>query len=271
MREVVLRMAAESCDDALDRLLVIAPDGVRHSRLPGGLTELRLRGNALPPTDAIRQALADLPHRVAERQVPDDWRRRRLIDYRPELIGGRLVVRPDWAPRAPAGAIDLVLEESAAFGAGAHPTTRACLELLLAHEPQGAFLDLGSGSGVLAILAAQLGAGPVSAYDNQPSSVAAAARNAAANRVSITTRVADLRREAPPAAESFVANIPGAVHVAIARRWERAGAPGRGIISGIGPHQLGIVTAAYAAAGLEAQAPRVIHGWAVCELIKAPR
>src|SRR6185503_14629571 len=101
--------------------------------------------------------------------------------HKPLLIGGRLWLRPSWEePRV--GAIDLVVDPGRAFGTGAHPTTRLCLELLLeleaAGEASGPLVDLGTGSGVLAIAAAKLGWAPVRGYDHEAASIEAAAANA---------------------------------------------------------------------------------------------
>ena len=69
-----------------------------------------------------------------------------------------MVVRPEGAPEAGPGLLDVVLrDEGGAFGAGTHPTTVMCLELLLGLVPGGPFADLGCGTGVLAIVAAKLG------------------------------------------------------------------------------------------------------------------
>ncbi|HEX4761097.1 MAG TPA: 50S ribosomal protein L11 methyltransferase, partial [Thermoleophilaceae bacterium] len=147
-------------EDVLDRLLLLVPSGVRE--VPRGRhVELRVRGSSLPPADEIKRAAGGWPHLLTVREVPDDWRRRRLADYAAEPIGRRLVVRPEWAPRAPKGAIDIALSESAAFGAGTHPTTQLVLRLLLAEPPGGALCDWGAGTGVLAVAAARLGWAPV--------------------------------------------------------------------------------------------------------------
>ena len=81
------------------------------------------------------------------------------------------------------GAIDLVVDPGQAFGTGSHPTTRLSLELLLELEPRGSLADLGCGSGVLAIAAAKLGFGPVTAIDHEPAALEATRDNAAANGV----------------------------------------------------------------------------------------
>jgi hypothetical protein len=121
--------------------------------------------------------------------------------------------------------LDIVLEEGGAFGAGTHPTTRTCLELMLAMAPEGSFADLGCGSGVLAILAGLLGFSPLTAVDVQPASVEATRANAARAGVTIDTSVADLSREPAPPARSFVANVPPAVHAGIAGSWRGAPEP----------------------------------------------
>ena len=80
------------------------------------------------------------------------------------------------------GVIELVIDPGQAFGTGAHPTTRLCLELLLELEPRGSFADLGCGSGVLAIAAAKLGFGPVTALDSDRAAVDGDARQRARQR-----------------------------------------------------------------------------------------
>jgi ribosomal protein L11 methyltransferase len=95
-----------------------------------------------------------------------------------------------------------VIDPAQAFGTGAHATTRLCLELLLelaaTDDARGAVLDVGAGSGVLAIAAAKLGYGPVLTLDNDNESVRAIVANAAVNGVEVEARRFDLRREALP-------------------------------------------------------------------------
>ena len=127
-----------------------------------------------------------------------------------------------------------MLEEGGAFGAGTHPTTRTCLELMLAMTPDGSFADLGCGSGVLAILAGLLGFSPLTAVDVQPGSVDATRVNAARAGVELDTAVADLSVEPAPPAQSFVANVPPAVHAGIASSWRDEPEPRVGLLSGFG-------------------------------------
>jgi ribosomal protein L11 methyltransferase len=147
--------------------------------------------------------------RVAVRGEPvaDDWAERWKRFHEPVLVGDRVFVRPPWAEPRP-GTLDLVIDPGQAFGTGAHPTTRLTLELLLDLEPEGAFADLGCGSGVLAIAAARLGFAPVVAVDNEAAALEAARANAAANGVRLDhLERMDLRSERPPSAGSVAANL----------------------------------------------------------------
>jgi ribosomal protein L11 methyltransferase len=267
MREVLLRVPSLAVEDVLDRLLPIVPGGVRE--LPAGRrqVELIMRGEEIPSLGELARVAGRWPHRLQERSVSDDWRDRRLADYEQDVIGDRLVVRPDWAPSPPSRSrlIDIVLTESAAFGAGAHPTTRACLELLLARPAGGTFADLGCGTGVLAILAARLGWAPVVAVDVQPGSVQATVANAAANDVVLDARVADLSTGPPPQADAFAANVPAWLHALVARALAEP-QPQLGLLSGFGSGEAAGVLEAYAARGLR-QSERVErHGWVVMVL-----
>jgi len=124
----------------------------------------------------------------------DAWR-----EFHHGVSIGRLWVGPPWEA-APTGAIAVVVDPGRAFGTGAHPTTRLCLELLQEVEPTS-LVDVGSGSGVLSIAAAKLGFAPVSAIDPDEVAVETTRANAAANGVDIET-VAEI-----PRAELAVMNI----------------------------------------------------------------
>ena len=259
MREIVLRLPKTAVEDVLDRLLPQIPDGVREVPV-GGQVDLHIRGECVPPLDDVRRAVARWPCRLSEREVPDDWRERRVADYEPTLIGGRLVVRPDWAPAPLDGSIDIVLAESAAFGSATHPTTRTCLELLLGLKPYGAFADLGCGTGILALLAAKLGWAPVLAFDLQPASVVSTIENARLNGSEIAVEAADLSERDPPAVVGFAANLPAALHRVVAGRWNEH-PPCVGLLSGFGPAEAGSVLDQYAAIGLRERRRVDSDGW----------
>jgi ribosomal protein L11 methyltransferase len=141
---------------------------------------------------------------VRRTDVPGDWRDRWKEFHRPVRIG-KLWIGPSWY-EPPADATAVVLDPGRAFGTGAHATTRLCVELLL-EEERSSVVDLGCGSGILAIIAAKLGFAPVVAIDSDDNAVAATSANAAANKVSVETRRADILVEDVPPSELVLANI----------------------------------------------------------------
>ena len=124
--------------------------------------------------------------------------------HRPVRVG-RLWLGPPWE-EPDDDAVPVVIDPGLAFGTGAHATTRLCLELLLELD-RGSVLDLGCGSGVLAVAAAQLGFGPVTALDVDPAAVEAAGENARRNGVEVDVRCADVFSVDLPRAQVALANI----------------------------------------------------------------
>jgi ribosomal protein L11 methyltransferase len=157
-----------------------------------------------------------------------------------------------------------VIDPAQAFGTGAHATTRLCLELLLELDARGPLLDLGCGSGVLAVVASKLGFAPVTAVDFDPLSVEATRENAAVNGVPLTVARCDLRSDPIPAAPTVAANLLAPLHSAWAERLLGGGAPlpGIAIASGLLEHEAGAVASAFAAAGLTEDQRRTDAGWA---------
>ena len=141
---------------------------------------------------------------VRGQDVAADWRDRWKSFHHPVRVGP-LWVGPPWHD-APADATSIVIDPGRAFGTGAHPTTRLCIELLLDLEP-GSAVDVGCGSGVLSIVAAKLGFAPVVALDADANAVEATRSNAAANGVDVDARLADALAERPPASDVALANI----------------------------------------------------------------
>jgi ribosomal protein L11 methyltransferase len=174
---------------------------------PAGFEEVEIDGGvelaAYVPADAATTGLGALGP-VASTDVPVDWRGAWRGFHRPVRIGP-LWVGPPWEQPA-AGELGVVVDPGLAFGTGAHPTTRLCLELLLETAP-GSLLDLGAGSGVLAIAAARIGFAPVTALDVDPLALAAIRRNARTNGVAVGVAGGDALSVALPATDVAVANI----------------------------------------------------------------
>jgi ribosomal protein L11 methyltransferase len=139
-------------------------------------------------------------------EVPGDWRDRWRGFHRGVTVG-ELWVGPPWE-EPPAGATAVVVDPGRAFGTGAHATTRLCLEFLQ-RLPAGSLIDVGCGSGVLAIAGAKLGFGPVIAVDSDPAATEAAEENARLNGVELDVLLADGLAEPLPKTDVAVANITG--------------------------------------------------------------
>lgn len=230
--EVVV--GAEEVDLASGLLWGAGVTAVAEHPQPGG--RVRLRADL--PDGGVAAVGAALGGRwdVVAVDVADDgldaWREHARV----VTAGRRLVVRPPWVPLGEVGPAAVVLEidPGRTFGHGAHPTTRLCLvavEELLDARPGAAVLDVGCGSGVLAVAAARLGAGPVVAVDIDPAAVEATGANAAANGVADRVEI----------------------HL--------VGAPGSRAVECIGPALLGsfdVVVANIGAAALVALAPDLV-------------
>jgi ribosomal protein L11 methyltransferase len=194
-----VRVPPAEAEIARARMLELAPRGFEESEDDGAL-ELATYVDTLG-ADRIAAAFADT---ASSAEVEPGWEDRWRDFHRPVRAGG-LWIGPPWET-PPGGEPAVVVDPGRAFGTGAHPTTRACVELLARLE-RGSVLDAGCGSGVLAVAAARLGFGPVFAVDLDPVAVETAARTAAANGVEIRVEVADVLVDELPAADLVVANI----------------------------------------------------------------
>ncbi|MDJ0782062.1 MAG: 50S ribosomal protein L11 methyltransferase [Desulfosarcinaceae bacterium] len=114
-----------------------------------------------------------------------DWSEAWKAFFYPEIISPGLVVKPSWRDYLPqAGQVVVEIDPGMAFGTGTHPTTVMCLELIQKYlQPGTAFLDVGTGSGILMIAAAKLGARQITGVDNDPTASAVARGNLAANDI----------------------------------------------------------------------------------------
>ena len=288
MIRLAVRVRREDAELVLAQLLELAPSGVEEAEVGNGVVEYAVYGSPgeLPQLPDLRAAAGEALVEVATSELPDDWGERWKRFHRPVLIESPGIVsgmhvRPPWEPPADRKDVEeIVIDPGQAFGTGAHATTRMCLELLLelaaeksdagrpvdggrgaateavekgrrgevpGHE-RGALLDVGTGSGVLAIAAVRLGFGPVVGLDNELESVEAARENARVNGVELETRSFDLRRERLPviagaAAPTVLANLLKPLLLDLARSIECA--PEDLIAGGLLTEQVDEVVAAF--------------------------
>ena len=169
MIRLAIRVARDQAELVLAELLELAPSGVEEVAVGDGVVEYAVYGapGELPALPDLEAAAGGALIQISTTEVADDWAQRWREFHRPLVLDGRLTVRPPWEPPGETP-VEVVIDPGQAFGTGSHATTRLCLELLLELEPEGPLLDLGCGSGVLAIAAAKLGWGPVTALDNDP-------------------------------------------------------------------------------------------------------
>jgi ribosomal protein L11 methyltransferase len=204
--------------------------------------------------------------------VPEEaWAEAWRAHFRPLPIGRRLLVCPPWET-PPDGAngprTRIVIEPGRAFGTGSHATTRACLELLeraLARAPGERALDVGTGSGILAIAAARLGVPAVAALDPDPDAVASARDNAARNGVGdrVQVELARLEEWSGPPADVVLANLLGRALVSLAPVLARSVAtPGRLIAGGLLVHETPAVVGAFVPEGFALAEIVEYEGWA---------
>ncbi|HZL47807.1 MAG TPA: 50S ribosomal protein L11 methyltransferase [Solirubrobacteraceae bacterium] len=299
MIRLAVRVGLEDSEIVLAELLELAPGGVEEVRLGEETVEYAVYGapGELPELPDLDAAVGDTPVEVSSTEIADDWSERWKRFHRPVLIesprgsparsgsdeGGRVAalhVRPPWeAPSDRGDAEEIVIDPGQAFGTGAHATTRLCLELLLElralQERPGSLLDVGTGSGVLAIAAARLGFAPVLGLDHERESVAAARENAEANGVAIDVRRFDLRAQALPwldaadgPAGSLVvtANLLRPLLLDLAREMPRA--PAHLLAGGLLKEQVDEVAQAFAERlGLRERERRERGEWAVLWLV----
>jgi ribosomal protein L11 methyltransferase len=222
----------------LAELLELAPSGVEELTLADGTVEYAVYGapGELPALLDMTAAAGDALVEVRSEEIADDWQDRWRSFHRPLVIGSRLAVRPPWEPPSGLTELDVVIDPGGAFGTGAHATTQLCLDALLGLDAGGSLVDLGCGSGVLAIVAARLGFRPVVALDFDAAAVEAAGENARRNGVQLEVARYDLRSDPVErsVATTVVANLLGPLLITWAGRLSEARSlPERVIASGL--------------------------------------
>ncbi len=213
MIRLAVRVRHEQAELVLAELLELAPAGVEEARLGGDTVEYAVYGapGELPSLPDLKAAAGDALVEISTSETADDWQERWKSFHRPVLIEAprpqtdsdrrvpSFYIRPPWESAHEArrpDVEDIVIDPGQAFGTGAHASTRLCLRLLLElalEHAEGPALDVGTGSGVLAIAAARLGFAPVLGLDHERESIEAARSNAASNDVEISLRRFDLR------------------------------------------------------------------------------
>ncbi len=181
-------------EDSGKILVTVYPDILpeAEARLGGTLTEA-LKNLAVCGLDlgANRFEIKPLP----KKNWAESWKRH----FHPISVGRRLLLKPSWSKRrALPGQRVVVLDPGLSFGTGQHPTTLFCLQQLARLRRDGAaqsLLDIGCGSGILAIAAAKIGYAPVAAFDFDPECIRSTKQNIKRNRVEVKLRQADLTKE----------------------------------------------------------------------------
>lgn len=161
--------------------------------------------------------------------APRDWQSFWKHHFKTRDFGARLRVCPAWSRRPKKGRVSVIINPGLSFGTGDHFTTRFCLEMidsLSRPRPPGSFLDVGTGSGILAIAAARLGAKQVVATDNDEQALEHARANAKLNGLSRRIRwvVSDITADALPVGRFDIisANLYGMLLVGAAPSLVRA-------------------------------------------------
>lgn len=274
-------------EDAVTELLAsrVAPCPSSYTDIDTGATTVstyatRQPTNIAETKRALREGLEEIksrglnigPARITIQKLPpenwaDSWKRH----FPPLEIGAALLVKPSWSQRKPRKAQALVvLDPGLSFGTGQHPTTGFCLHAIVRYvqgDKPRSFLDMGTGSGILAISAAKLGYAPVDAFDFDPQCIRVAKTNAAANRVAgkICIRRADLTKLPRRSAKQYdlvCANLLANLLIAERDRiLGRVKPDGVLVVAGILKREFEEVAAAYRAAGMKLVASKAGKEW----------
>jgi len=244
------------------------------------------RASVLDPNLEVRLALAAVASggrliRIVEERLPErDWLAENRRAFPPLRIGRFFVHGSHWKGRVPAGAIAIEIDAATAFGTGEHPSTRGCLMALDSLARRRRFrrpLDIGTGSGILAIAAAKRLRRPVLASDVDCAAVRVAShhvrRNGLAGQVRLVCAPGYRSRAVRGSDYDLIfGNILARPLALMARDLGRAIAPGGvGILAGLLSRQEALVVAAHRAQGLSLERRLVIEGWSALILRSGQR
>lgn len=197
----------------------------------------------------------------------EDWADNWKAYFHTEKVGGLIVIQPSWEEyEASPDDIVVKLDPGAAFGTGTHPTTAMCIRALESLVKGGMrVFDVGTGSGVLAVAAAKLGAGEVVAMDYDRTAAHVAAENVQLNHVEdrVTTGVSGLLKQFAGKADLIIANIIADIVIRLFDELDEHLAPGgRLLASGIIDERVADVTEAAIAHGFVIDQVMEESGWA---------
>ena len=205
--------------------------------------------------------------RVRREDWSESWKRH----FKPICLGRALMIRPSWSRlRARPGTAVVVLDPGLSFGTGQHATTSFCLrQLVSCHKTRQSqsFLDIGTGSGILAIAAAKLGYKPIAAFDNDPVAVRTAQANARRNRVlhRLTITRGDVTRLSANGRMRYDLVCANLIDTLLmdesARILGRLRSGGRLVLAGILSTQFASVQRVYEAAGLKLVETEIEREW----------
>jgi ribosomal protein L11 methyltransferase len=265
-------------------------------RTPSSYTDVETREVSVtiyletkPALAATRTALSDGLSRIKscglkigagkisfEKIRREDWAESWKRHFKPIEIGGALLIKPSWSTRrAKKNQAVVILDPGLSFGTGQHPTTGFCLQQLAGvansklktQNPKRSFLDIGTGSGILAISAAKLGYSPIEAFDFDPEAVRVARENARRNRVLEKIRIhrADVTKMPLRRAKKYsvvCANLISTLLISERDRIVAAlGADGILVLAGILQTEFLQVQRAYEKAGLKLITSRSENEW----------
>ena len=240
-------------DPALSDIYRDAPEDTHALDLPAEQNNWPVVKGYLPVDDRLedrlkrlKQALADIPLKqkpeITICELPEtNWATAWQVHYKPVEVGEKLVVKPSWENYYESGErVIIELDPGMAFGSGTHATTVLCMELLEEYLKGGEkVIDIGTGSGILAVTAAKLGAASVRAVDNDPVAVRVALENIELNGVQdkveiIESNLLEMLTNGAVPADLVVANIIADVIIRLSEDVSRFLVPGgKFIASGI--------------------------------------
>ncbi|HUM16066.1 MAG TPA: 50S ribosomal protein L11 methyltransferase [Candidatus Nitrosotalea sp.] len=293
--QLTVPASAETSDGLTNFLWEQGALGVVEEELPGHLPRLRAFFPESASSTALRAAVhayqASLrvlgfpvePESADIAPLLDEaWASAWQQSFPAREVGQRILIMPPWLDTpGPDGShtesrrLTVVIEPGRAFGTGHHGTTEGCLVLLeeaLAAAPGSAVLDIGTGTGILAIAALRLGAPGALAIDVDSDAVSAAQVNAARNGCTgLSVRLAepqDVRERFP----LVLANLLAHTHLALAPHYARLVAPaGHLVLGGMLDGEDARVAEALSGAGFTARSRVPLEGWASLLLVAPPR